>query len=206
MDTPVQQNAAGFIVGYCGNCKKPIAQNEKYEVVTGVHGGIQKILCKDCYAERQKRQTAEQYRKRASAFRKSMIWAGIAAALITVISVVLAIVLKRPVFLAGLAVAAGMFMFISQCFWTSYSLDLLLFFCKSFHLPGLIFSLDLDGIIWLVTVKLVGSVLCALLSAAVFCAGLAVCMVVAFFTFPFCLTRETRELKRLKNVVEQNSQ
>ena len=62
----------------------------------------------------------------------------------------------------------------------------------SIHLPGVIFTLDLDGIIWLITIKLLGailslfvSILCVMLATALGCA-------LGIFTYPFSLGKSLK--------------
>lgn len=56
-------------------------------------------------------------------------------------------------------------------------------------LPGLIFSLDLDGIIWFITVKLVFWVLGFAFSAACFALAIALGLIVSVFVYPFALKK-----------------
>ena len=60
---------------------------------------------------------------------------------------------------------------------------------KGFTMPGLIFELSLDGIIWLITVKLLLSILSLLLSVGWFLLVVAFGSIFAVFTFPFALVR-----------------
>ena len=57
------------------------------------------------------------------------------------------------------------------------------------RMPGLIFTLDLDGIIWLLTVKLLFWILGILL--AILCGGLAIALglFVSIFVYPFALRK-----------------
>ena len=192
-----------IIIGYCDACKKPIEQSGDYHVYPATRGRAQRIVCKECFdkEETERRQTA--YKKEQKQFRLSMVVATLVAVLIAVPGILTAIVAKDPVCLVSIGIAAAMFMFVSQCFWTSYALDLLLFFCRSFRLPGVIFTLDLGGIIFLLTVKLALCILSALLSLFLFFVGLFVSMVVGVVTFPFCLPAEIGRLKEMKKSISQ---
>lgn len=53
--------------------------------------------------------------------------------------------------------------------------------------PGLIFSLDLDGIIWLLTVKLLFWIIGFVLSITFLTMGVALGMVLSVFIYPFAL-------------------
>lgn len=57
----------------------------------------------------------------------------------------------------------------------------------SVRLPGLIFTLDLEGILWLLTVKLFLFILGVIGSILLFILALVVCGALAIFVFPFAL-------------------
>lgn len=66
-------------------------------------------------------------------------------------------------------------------------------------MPGLIFTLDLDGILWLLTVKLLFWILGILL--AIICALLAILvgMVVSIFVYPFAIYKNIKYLNASEN-------
>lgn len=57
------------------------------------------------------------------------------------------------------------------------------------RMPGLIFSLDLDGIIWLLTVKLLFWIIGLLLAVVFGLLGLSLGLVVSLFVYPFALRK-----------------
>ena len=59
----------------------------------------------------------------------------------------------------------------------------------SVQMPGVIFSLDLDGIIWLLTVKLGLFLLSVAISIALFLLAIALGLVVSVFVYPFALVK-----------------
>lgn len=187
-----------IIIGYCDACNKAIAQNEPYHVYHAAGGRGQRIVCGACYEREEASRRQDAYEDERKTFRRSMTVSILIAALVLIIGVAMAIAEKDPVYLVSIAIAAALFMFVSQCFWTSYALGLLLFFCRSFRLPGLIFTLDLDGIVWFITVKLLFGILTALLSALLFGVGLLVSMAVGAVTFPFCFASEIKKLREMR--------
>jgi len=58
--------------------------------------------------------------------------------------------------------------------------------------------LDLDGIIWLITVKILFAILSGLLSVICFVFGVCITSVVAIFAWPFCLVYRVKEIKAYK--------
>jgi len=92
----------------------------------------------------------------------------------------------------------GGFTIVSQIFWGEFIADVFFFFCRSFRAPfGLIFELSLDGILWLLTVKLILWIICSLLSVAWFILGIFVTLFMSFFSFPFHLVKQIRKSKGL---------
>ncbi len=62
----------------------------------------------------------------------------------------------------------------------------------SIHFPGLIFSWDLEGFMWLIAMKILFVVLGAIASIAVLLLALVLSAVLAFFSFPFVLIHNIR--------------
>ena len=58
---------------------------------------------------------------------------------------------------------------------------------SSIKLPGLIFSLDLDGIIWFITVKITLSIIAFLFGVLALFVGIGVSFILSVFSFPFVL-------------------
>ena len=65
--------------------------------------------------------------------------------------------------------------------------------------PGLIFSLDLDGIIWLITVKLAFWIIGFIIGAVFLFGGVALGLVLSVIVYPFALQKnfESPELTEL---------
>ena len=61
------------------------------------------------------------------------------------------------------------------------------------RMPGLIFTLDLDGIIWLLTVKLLFWILGFALAAICGILAIALGLVVSLFVYPFAIAKSFRE-------------
>ena len=61
------------------------------------------------------------------------------------------------------------------------------------RMPGVIFTLDLDGIIWLLTVKLLFWILGLALAAAAGLLAIVLGLIVSIFVYPFALGKNIRE-------------
>lgn len=121
----------------------------------------------------------------------SFVWSGIIAALIIALGIFLSVSGKNftlfPIFI-GVGVAGFTF---SSCLILKNNFigDVVLeIFSWGFvQLPGLIFTMDLDGLIWLLTVKLIFWILGFIL--AFICGVLAIVIgcVLSIFVYPFAI-------------------
>jgi len=62
----------------------------------------------------------------------------------------------------------------------------------SIRLPGLIFELSLDGIIWLLTVKLLFWILGGLVSILCFILAIILGLAISIFVYPFALSKNLK--------------
>jgi hypothetical protein len=62
-------------------------------------------------------------------------------------------------------------------------------------MPGLIFTLDLDGIIWLLTVKLIFWILGFILAALCGVLAIGLGLVVSLFVYPFAIIKNIKDIE-----------
>lgn len=82
--------------------------------------------------------------------------------------------------------------FVAQLFWDGVIADIAFFGGKVIGMPGVIFSLDLDGVIFLVVVKILFAIIKFLIWLVTFLAAAVVAMIISPFTFPFALRKLNR--------------
>jgi transcriptional regulator with XRE-family HTH domain len=207
-----------IINGYCEKCKKPVGPGE-YTITNLSYNGAktykveqtkeQHIFCNDCYKTVKETKTKEDVKKvqiqkqvekqeAKSDLKKGFIWGAVAA---VAAFLFFFLCLKNNLsgngtLITGLILwTIGGFTIVSQIIWGEFIGDVFFFFCRSFSAPfGLIFELSLDGIIWLLTVKLALWIICSLLSAIWFIIGIFVTLFMSFFSFPFGLVSKIREI------------
>ena len=81
--------------------------------------------------------------------------------------------------------AYAVFAFICQLFFDGVVSDVVFdWTSKSFHAPGLIFTFDLEGISWLIMMKILFWIIGVLFGIAVFCIGVTLGLICAVFVFP----------------------
>lgn len=195
-----------IINGYCEDCKKPVGLNEYVVVHTGKGAGIQHIYCNECNRKRMMYDAIRQNDEYKSKNKKSIIWGALAGiGVLAVLAAIMAFDKNDPMWLRALIpiiAGIGYFAFVMQVFWDGVVIDVFSFFLKSFSLPGVIFTLDLDGVIFLVAFKVIGAILVGLLSALWFLIGLIVTPLIALVVLPFASTSRAREGKRLAERVK----
>lgn len=204
-ETVVEQK---IINGYCEKCKKPVGPGEYVVEHHGRGTGVQYIYCKKCKAEMDAAHRHYEYSSHRSATVKSIIWGAVAGVIALVLALV-ALLVGDPAFPKGAAVViaviagVGFFSFIMQMFWDGVVNDLFFFFLKSFKMPGVIFTLDLDGIIFLILVKVGGAILGVFLSVIFFLIGMLITPLASIIILPFAAIKRSVEAKNLKAAAER---
>lgn len=199
-----------LIYGNCATCKKPLGVDEA--IIIKDYGGGQKLYCKECnkkrVADEARAHDLYEYSEHKRATVKSFIWGPVAG--VIALAILLAVTLTDAELKAdgGIVIAVvlgvGFFTFVTQMFWGGLINDMFFFFLKSFKMPGVIFTLDLDGLLFLIFVKIFGAILGVLLSVIFFLIGLIITPLVSIPVFPFALIKRIFEGKTLKTTAEKN--
>ncbi len=198
------------MLGVCKDCGKV--------VYAGGEGKTAPILmCKECVekhaiSEKEARKKKENKRKKEENKRvkgvkdvrnRGFIWGGIAAALVLVLFIIGAVDSEDAgeIIVTGLVFTALTFTFVSQLFWDGAVADCTFAGGEIIGTPGVIFTFDLDGFIFLIAIKL----LFAVLKMLVWLVSVLICaiggIIISPFTFVPALLRvnaETRTVERGK--------
>ena len=224
-----QPQQVKLIVGTCERCKKEVSAGEYSIAVINhtEHSGrstnhytTQHMFCNDCYKKYQEEEHRKQIEKTKreaqytksyidKSFRRGTVW-GILAALVAVLAVVIGLsyttLSTGVVVVLAIVAAYGMFAMVFQCFFDGYVLEILDFFTRSFNMPGFIFSLDLDSIVWMITTKILLGFLLGVLSAMIFLVGVLVAVFCSLFTFPFAMKKNFDEKRQASAKLENANQ
>ena len=196
-ETIVTPTPTKIIAGYCSICRKGVAPGEYYQ--QSAYDGQQLIYCKDCKAKQDKAVKDLKISEDNKELRVSFIWASIVAIAILVIGIIVSINNSNfagiPV---ALAIAYGGFAFTSQMIWFGSVMDVFLFFCRSFTMPGVIFTLNWDGIIFLIGAKILLGIISGVLSVLLFLLGCVISVAYSMISFPFALIARLNENHELK--------
>ncbi len=190
--------AAPAVLGVCDKCKKVITDVNDYVKIT--HGARRKTyscLCKSCDDKIKKAKIEADIKYGIKCRKKSFIWGGIITAIILFISILLVVNGDYSTGTnAGFIIVALLFFPFLSCIFlkNNFVLEMIgtIFSFGFIKFPGLIFSLDLDGIFWFITVKLLFCIIGILLAVAAFLIAVTIGLLVSVFVYPFALIKNIR--------------
>ena len=180
-------------IAMCSKCKSFIYEKENVKKYCENNETI--TLCKKCALEKVEQEKKVTQRKLVSAKKKSIhsfVWSGIAAA----ICLIIGFVLGKMYILAGAGVAVLAYCYIScMILQNNFICDVTETICSWgwVTFPGLIFELSLDGIIWLLTVKLAFWLIGFALATAFTILAVSIGSVLAVFTYPYAIVKSFRK-------------
>ena len=195
------------VLGVCEICNEPIYDKEN--IVRVNKGDSTHTYCASCNKERlekRRKQKEEEAKKneelvaqidkenqRGARVRriKSYIFGGIAFALMLTFTII-----GLQEYLAyGIIASVCAFTLVSCCVFKNNFLGDMMWTISTWgyvKFPGLIFTLDLDGIIWLLTVKLAFWIIGFILATLCFILAVVVGGVVSIFVYPFALYKNIK--------------
>ena len=192
-------------IGFCKVCGIAVTEEE-----LGQRSPY--VMCKACKAEEERKimqaESDERRRKEALAReeeakksktrdhirherKKSLIVAGIVTG-IYIIALIYTLVnyYSTETLIGGLVMIYPVFAFISMLFYDSPVLDVISYMCSaSIKWPGLIFSWDIDGFIWVICMKLTFAVIGFFFGLATTVLGIVLGIVISPFVFPYIMVK-----------------
>ena len=196
------------VLAVCEDCNKPLYDGK--DIVRERHSeGGSTVRCVRCNAKHQMRQHKFSLDELEEERRRAWIWSTVAAIALFIISLFVALGPgeKHPLYiLAGFGCALALFAFLSCCFLDNTFVGEM--WCSIAHwgfvdMPGVIFELDFDGIVFLIAVKILFAILGFLLAVASVLFATAVGLVVGIFAFPFALVISNREIAEEKQAIDK---
>ncbi len=195
-------SAPKVMLGVCKDCGRTVYEGEEATTEPA-------LVCKKC-VERKKVEAkcaAEEEDKRRKAAEQAkldethkirnrgLIWSAVIIGFLLICGIIgIATKPQDWVYtLIGMAVIIVFgYPFVAQLFWDGVIADIAFFGGKVIGMPGVIFSLDLDGVIFLVVVKILFAIIKFLIWLVTFLAAAVVAMIISPFTFPFALRKLNR--------------
>ena len=190
-------------IGYCTECGIMVTEDN-------VGRKEPKIVCKKCVeaeAENKRREVREteekeNYTRSRMRFRRNLsIIIGLVfgiAALVGMIFIALDMPESDRALYIGVAIFMGyaVFAFVAQMFFDGVVRNLLIdWVSKTVNFPGLIFSWDLDGILWLIGMKILFAILGFLAGVLFAILGVTISLIIAPFVYPFALIKQNVAIK-----------
>lgn len=134
----------------------------------------------------------------------SFSFAGLGAAAFLVLMIIVMVKgfkgVYIPLTLIGIYVV---FSFISSLFYDCAVQEVVVdWFDKSLHLPGLIFDFDLDGIIWVISMKLLFWILGIIFGIVTGIIGITLGLIIAPFVFPYVMAQEKRGIAKGERLIK----
>ena len=183
------------VLAVCTQCNKPIYDGR--EIVRKHNfNGSEYVICHSCNEKNNKEEHERNVRFGIDQRRKSFIWGGIFTALILIVAIIGATSLKLDTgkFVLSCVGAVLFFPFLSCLYLKNNFIQEMFETITSWSIkfPGLIYTLDLDGIVWLLTVKLAFWIIGILVSIACFILAILLSLVISVFVYPFALVKSFR--------------
>ena len=181
------------VLAVCEKCNRPIYKGS--EIVRQHsfygHSTIEHIICADC-DRKQKAAHASWMREKSASRRKWSFILGALGFAVALVAVIFAGFFKDPSLIAlGVLTPISAFTLISCLLFSNNFIGEMIATIASFsiRMPGVIFNLSLDGLIWFLTIKLTLFILGAMLSLACCALAIAVGLVLSVFVYPFALIK-----------------
>ena len=194
----VPKQTERVVLAVCEHCNKPIYNAMDIVRNTEYCGGsaVKKVICKSC----DKKQKEEAHKRKVyyglDQRRKSFVWGSVFTGLITLALVIITIALKLDTWIVLTSAGGGLLFFpFLSCLYLKNNFigDVVEEVASwSIRFPGLIFTLDLDGIIWFITVKLIFGVISFLLSVACIILAVALGWLLSLFVYPFAIVKNIK--------------
>ena len=194
------------VLAVCEDCNKPLYDGK--DIVREKHSeGGSTVRCVRCNAKHQMQAHQFSLDELREERRRAWIWSTVAAIALFIISLFVALSPgeKHPLYiLVGLGCALALFAFLSCCFLDNTFVGEM--WCSIAHwgfvdMPGIIFGLDFDGIVFLIATKILFAILGFLLATASVIFATVVGLVVGIFAFPFALVISNREIAEEKREI-----
>lgn len=193
------------VLAVCEQCNNPIYEGK--DIVRINMRGRQKIICETCRTSNVERLKKEAIARGLQQRKRSFIKSGIFAGIFFILSVV-AVIMKfiNPLdLLIAFGITIVIFTFTSCLTLKNNFIEDMIGTITEWgfiRFPGVIFSLDLDGLIWFLTVKLAFWILGYILAIICFILGCLLGMILSVFVYPVAIVKNYRHPEETDVTVE----
>ena len=185
------------VLTICENCKRPIYESEEIVTQTRHHGrspSTTHYICTDCDKKIKEKQKQDAIDYGISQRKKSYIYSSIIAAIILISGIIYAATQKVDGGMIALVIILPIltYTFVSCIFLKNNFIGDAFISIASWgfvKFPGLIFSFDLGGFVWLIGMKILFWIIGFALGLAAVLLALVICMPLSAITYPFALMK-----------------
>lgn len=185
------------VLALCSRCNNPI-----YDTADIVRAIDDTILCKNCDREAKEAKIDRTTKKSA----KRRILSFILGPLASIVALVLCLIGKTFGTPLGTTVSVwfiiGAFTFVSCCLLENNfigDLTISILDHAFIKLPGLIFSFDLEGCLWVIGMKILFFILGIIVSVAVFLFAVAVGCTISLFVYPYAIIKNIKHPEKIED-------
>lgn len=182
----------------CETCNKPIY--ESYEIIRyNDYNGNSRVICRECDTNKKKKEKLLDISRKKTNRTKSFVISGIVAALYLIVACIICIKNRNlPAIAINFGITVSIFTCVSCLILDNNCIGDIIEGILSWgfiRMPGLIFELSLDGIIWLLTVKLALWIIQILISLVIGIFAIVFGCALSLFIYPFALNKNIKETK-----------
>ena len=196
------ETAAKPVLAVCETCNKPLYRAEEIRRNTVTHGRSteKRVLCVACDEKEKLNALRRERDELDTRWKRAWIWSPIASIALLALFIVLACFNKEyfaPFFIGGIVLSALLLTFLVCVFLDNTFIGEMWEDVSSWGfstMPGIIFSLDFDGIIFLITVKVLLAILSFIVAVGATALATALGLILGVFAFPFAISFHRRDL------------
>lgn len=194
------------VLAVCEDCNKPLYEGKEIVRGTRTHvsgrsrTSVPYVICTKCNQKRKKKSAEIEMAEAKKDKKLAIIW-GIIFALIVGVGLFFVPQIRFWSILLGFCTfcLTGC-VFIDESFVGDMWLNMISW---SFHAPGVIFTFDLDGVIWLIAVKILFWIIGVLFAILAFLFGTAVGFVFAPFAVIYDYVQNAKTIKEQQEIIEK---
>lgn len=204
------ETAAKPVLAVCETCNKPLYHSEEIRRKTVSHGRSteKRVLCVACDEKEKLNRLRIEQDELNTRWKRAWIWSPIASIALLALFIVLACFNKDifvGLFVGGIVLSVLLLTFLVCVFLGNTFIGEMWEDVSSWgfsKMPGIIFSLDFEGIVFLITVKVLLAILSFVVAVGATVLATALGLVLGVFAFPFALSFHRRDLNANQASIE----
>lgn len=195
------------VLAVCEKCNKPLYDSTDI-CRDRTADGHSTVKCRECDAKDKRMAAYCRIDELRSERRRAWIWGGIAACVVLIgfIIAMTQVGFKAGLLVGGIVGSVLTLAFIACCFFdNTFVGEMWQDVCEwgAVKMPGVIFSLDFDGIVFLIAAKILFFILGVLAAIAAFVLATALGLICGIFALPFAIGINQREMQQEQRNVQQ---